>query len=311
MASATSAARAARNVDPPTEPGRVGELPAPRSVQLRLFGTFALTRADSEAVAIASPRAQSLLAWLALHRDAPQPRRLVSFLLWPDSSEAQAHNNLRQLLHQLRRTWPDADRFLTAGGGVLALAAGPELAVDVDDYERAVAEALAADAPASVADTTLADGAAGTDRDTEPAEARLAFERAADLYRGDLLPGVFDEWILPERARLNAQHQRVLERLIGMLERLGDYRAAIERGNQRLRLDPLDERVVRWAVPAEPEHSAHGVADSALRSSGAGRPTRTGVAPGPGLEPRRGRSQTTWLVLHREIGVGVHCLIKT
>src|SRR5260370_1310896 len=46
------------------------------------------------------PRLQSLLAYLVLHRTAPQARSHLAFLLWPDSSEAQAHSNLRQLFLQ-------------------------------------------------------------------------------------------------------------------------------------------------------------------------------------------------------------------
>ena len=81
-----------------------------------------------------------------------------------------------------------------------------------------------------------------------PPELRAAFERAADLYRGDLLPDAYEEWIAVRRERLVATHQRTLDRLIGLLERQGDYRAAIEYGQRRLRLDPLDERVYRWLM---------------------------------------------------------------
>ena len=33
-----------------------------------------------------------------------------------------------------------------------------------------------------------------------------------------------------------------------MLEEQADFRAAIERGQQRLRIDPLDERMYRWLM---------------------------------------------------------------
>ena len=45
-----------------------------------------------------------------------------------------------------------------------------------------------------------------------------------------------------------AVHQRLLERLIALLEQTGDYRTAIERCQQRLTLDPLDERTYRWLM---------------------------------------------------------------
>ena len=227
MMSEMTAHDAAPVVAGSTDPVGARMLPAPGRPHLRLLGAFGLTDAYGAAVAIASPRARSLLAYLALHRDTPQPRRHVSFLLWPDSSEAGASNNLRQLLHQLRRAWPDVDVILTTGGGSLALAPGADLMIDLDEYEACVEAGLAADAR------------------EDPAAARLALDRASDLYRGPLLPAVYDEWILPERERLAARQARLLDRLIAILEQLGDYRAAIERGNERLLLDPLDERVVR------------------------------------------------------------------
>ena len=230
MAKEITTPRAATVLHTPTDPVRITELPTPPAVRLRLLGTFGLTSGNGEVVPIDSPRAQSLLAYLVLHRDIPQPRRHIAFLLWPDSSEAQAHNNLRQLLHQLRRSWPEADRFVAARGGTLVLEAGSELVVDIDAYEEAVT------------------GASTADDETDPAGVRAAFERAADMYRGELLAGAYTEWIVPERERLTSVHQRVLDRLIGLLEQQGDYRAAIERANERLRLDPLDERVVRWLM---------------------------------------------------------------
>ena len=195
-----------------------------RPVRLSLLGTFVLTEASGQHVTIASPRAQSLVAYLVLHRGAAQPRRQIASALWPDSSEAQAHNSLRQLVHQLRRAWPDAHQLLDVRGGTLALGTGaddgPDLEVDVDRYEMAVAAALA------------------IDDNTDPGAARTASEHAADLYRGAFLTGIDDEWVDDERGRLSSIHERVLDRLIGLLERAGDYGAAIERAEQRLRIDP-------------------------------------------------------------------------
>jgi DNA-binding SARP family transcriptional activator/predicted ATPase len=208
-------------------PNTAGESPIRRPARLRLLGAFDLTDGDGNVVAIGSPRAQSLLAYLVLHRDVPQSRRQISFLLWPDSTEAQARNNLRQLLHQLRQSWPGADDFLSTAVTLVELRPGRGLEVDTDEYERAVGAAFAAD------------------QGSDPAELRVAFERAARHYRGDLLPGSYDEWIAPERERLMASHERMLDRLIGLLEQQGDYRAAIDHCQQRLRLDPLDERVCR------------------------------------------------------------------
>src|SRR4051812_28488108 len=77
-------------------------------LRVDLLGDFSLTYGDQRVTTIATPRLQSLLAYLVLHRDVPQPRQHLAFLFWPDTNEAQARNNLRQLVHQLRHTLPAA-----------------------------------------------------------------------------------------------------------------------------------------------------------------------------------------------------------
>src|SRR5918998_3881385 len=81
-------------------------------LSMRLFGSLDLRYGDRLLSPLASARAETLLAYLVLHRDAAQARQHLAFLLWPDSSEAQARTNLRHVLHNLRRALPDADRFL-------------------------------------------------------------------------------------------------------------------------------------------------------------------------------------------------------
>ena len=67
-----------------------------------LLGDFKLEQNGELITTVKRARLQSLLTYLLLHSHAPQPCRVVSFQLWPDSSEQQAHNNLRKALHQLR-----------------------------------------------------------------------------------------------------------------------------------------------------------------------------------------------------------------
>ena len=47
-----------------------------------------------------------LLAYLLLHRSAPQSRQHIAFLHWPDSPESTARSNLRWLLKELRAALP-------------------------------------------------------------------------------------------------------------------------------------------------------------------------------------------------------------
>jgi len=82
------------------------------TLSIQLFGEFYLTYNDAVVTALHQTRLQSLLAYLLLHRHAPQSRQHLAFLFWPDSSEAQALANLRRLLHHLHHAFPTPQPFL-------------------------------------------------------------------------------------------------------------------------------------------------------------------------------------------------------
>ncbi len=56
-------------------------------LHIYLLGGFRLVSDDTPVTTITVPRLQSLLAYLILHRDAPQHRSHLAFHLWPDSTE--------------------------------------------------------------------------------------------------------------------------------------------------------------------------------------------------------------------------------
>src|SRR2546425_902546 len=114
------------------------------TLHINLLGDFLLVSGDTPVTTVNVARLQSLLAYLILHRTAPQARSHLAFLLWPDSDEAQAHSNLRKLLHQLRQALPHADQFFHADRHSLQWL--PEhthasWTLDILDFEQAMARA--------------------------------------------------------------------------------------------------------------------------------------------------------------------------
>src|SRR5256884_8102376 len=89
---------------------------------------------------------------------------------------------------------------------------------------------------------TLADAA--TRRHAQH-ELQAALEQAESLYRGELLPGCYDEWILPERERLRQRHLQALEQLLRLFEVQGDNVTAIRYAQRLIGLDPLSEDLYR------------------------------------------------------------------
>src|SRR5579875_3034166 len=106
---------------------------------IRLLGEFNLTYADRQVTSLNTLRLQSLLAYLVLHRDVPQQRQHLAFLFWPDATEAQARNNLRQLLHQLRQVLPNAEQFLYTDTQVVFWHSITAFHLDVAAFEQKLA----------------------------------------------------------------------------------------------------------------------------------------------------------------------------
>jgi len=197
------------------------------TLHLRLLGDFSLIYDDRQVTSLNTMRMQSLLAYLVLHRDVPQQRQHLAFLFWPETTEAQARNNLRQLLHQLRQALPAMEQFLSSDTHMLHWHPVTPFHLDVAAFEQTLA---------------LADAA--TQRNDQHS-LQTALAKADSLYRGELLPGCYDEWILPERDRLRQRHLQVLEQLLRLFEVQGDNVTAIRYAQRLLALDPLSENLYR------------------------------------------------------------------
>ena len=148
--------------------------------QLRLLGAVeasdglqAISRFPSRAVA-------SLLARLALAPDRAHAREELVELLWPGVELAVGRNRLRQALSTLKSLLEPAG---VPGSAVLQ---ADRLSL------RVVPGALACDVL----------------RFEQLARAGQA-QAAHALYRGEFMPGYFDEWIHDERQRLAAVHERL------------------------------------------------------------------------------------------------------
>jgi len=223
-----------------------------QTLQIRLLGGFQLVYNTSPATSLLTARLKSLLAFLLLHRDTPQPRGYVAFLLWPDSSESQARTNLRHLLHALRQCLPDADRLLSIDAQHIQWNTDDRVALDVAQFESAVA--------------------AG------------ALEEAVEIYHGDLLPDCYDDWLIAERERLRQVYIDVLWEQLARQERAGDYRAAIGSAQRLLQLEPLHEELHRVLMRLHMLNQDRAAALQVYRMCAGRLRAELGVDPGPATQ---------------------------
>src|ERR1700739_2392795 len=80
---------------------------------------------------------RSLLAFLVLHSESVQSREQLASLIWPESTEAQARTNLRQLLHNLRRALPVECSLLVGDNPTVRWLPDSSCAIDVVEFEAA------------------------------------------------------------------------------------------------------------------------------------------------------------------------------
>jgi DNA-binding SARP family transcriptional activator len=190
-------------------------------LNLALLGGFQ-GRVDASApLTLPTRKSQALLAFLALPPGRSHPREKLASLLWGGMREPQARSGLRQSLFTLRKAVGAEPPALLIDGETVAL--NPACVdVDVVEFERQVAEGTPA-----------------------------ALERAAALYRGELLEGLalqeppFEEWLLAERERLRELALEGLAKLLRHQRTTEATEAALRTGLRLLALDPLQEPVHR------------------------------------------------------------------
>jgi predicted ATPase/DNA-binding SARP family transcriptional activator len=173
---------------------------------------------DGLAFAFNRPRTLGLLAFLLLHRGSHLTRDTVAFTLWPDETEGEARGNLRRHLHLLTQTLPQTGvPYIVAQEDTLRWNDEAATWFDVDAFE------------------------AGVTDDARSAE-------AVELYAGDLLPGIFDDWIFPIRERLRRLYLDGLDRLLVRARSARELPLAATYAARILAHDPWREDAIRQAA---------------------------------------------------------------
>ncbi|HEX2723940.1 MAG TPA: BTAD domain-containing putative transcriptional regulator [Gemmatimonadaceae bacterium] len=168
---------------------------------------------------LGQPRRFALLAYLALARPFGFHRRdILLALFWPESDQDRARSALRQALHHIRRA---------TGEGVVISRGADELGLD---------------------ETRFRCDARDFDRCVEAGQ----LERAVEIYRGDLLPGLFlsdapglEAWLSSERLRYRERASFAADRIASAAEGAGELEKAVRYSRRSFEINPQDESVLR------------------------------------------------------------------
>src|SRR5262245_7539642 len=109
--------------------------------RIELLGGLRIRRGDEEIAELQRQKPALLLACLAYHLRHPRPRETLIELLWPEGDQETGRNNLRFVLHSLRRLLEPPDippgTLLVADGATVCLDP-TAVTTDVVEFEAAV-----------------------------------------------------------------------------------------------------------------------------------------------------------------------------
>ncbi len=196
-------------------------------LEVRLLGSFEITY-RKEVVAIPSRPAQSLFAYLILSAGTSHRREKLAGLLWPDSLEETARDNLRHALWRIRKAFPSnlKTEYLFADNLAITFNGSAEYWLDVTALEEADENASA----------------------DELMKILLS-------YRGELLPGFYDEWVILEREHLNSVFEHTMARLLSVMKEEKRWLEILDWGERWIKLGRKPEPAFRALLSA---HAAMG-----------------------------------------------------
>ena len=160
-------------------------------LEVRLIGGFDI-QCDGKVISIPSRAAQSLFAYLILTAGTSHRREKLAGMLWPDESEQIARAYLRNELWRVRKALPRTANveYLIADNLTVGLNQSSAYWLDVAELK-------------SVSDTGSAQ----------------ELIQALSNYRGELLPGFYEEWIVLEREHLQVLFEKKMACLLELLEK--------------------------------------------------------------------------------------------
>ena len=193
-------------------------------LKIYLLGQFNL-QANDRPLDLPSRPAQSLLAYLALNAGVTHRREKLAGLLWPEATETNARNYLRQALWRIRKS---LESGTLPGDDYLQIS---DISVTFDEQ----------------ADYWLDAEILLKTVEMRPVEEIIEI---VGLYRGELLPGFYDEWIFLERDRLQAAYQQKMNLLLERLIQAGRWDDALKWSEQWILLGHSPEPAFRALMNA-------------------------------------------------------------
>jgi predicted ATPase/DNA-binding SARP family transcriptional activator len=188
-------------------------------LDIRLFGHADVTSGGASLKFSKRATTLAMLGYLVLKRGKAVSRDALAYVLFPESEETAALSELRRYLYLAAKVLPErtGEPWLIVDSETVRWNDAADAFVDVVSFEG-----LAASSETHAA--------------------------AIDLYGGDLLEDVYDDWILAERERLRSRYLAILGESIERHRARREFAAAIAYAKRLLATDPWREDALRSLV---------------------------------------------------------------
>ncbi|MFO8080201.1 MAG: BTAD domain-containing putative transcriptional regulator [Armatimonadota bacterium] len=182
-----------------------------------------MRQGDREIVRFSTQKTAGLLAYLAYNADAPQARDVLVEIFWPGRAPPSGRNSLNTALSSLRHQLepPGVARGTIIRSSRHTVQLNPDaITTDVADFKAAVRSAH---------------------RASSMQERMQHLLDAHRLYGGELLPGLYEDWVLTEQRLLADVYFDATLTLTTLLQQAGEEQRAIDVAREALSHDPLRE----------------------------------------------------------------------
>jgi DNA-binding SARP family transcriptional activator len=200
-------------------------------LEVKLFGSGAACYYDRPMDGFPGHQSYQVLCYLLLNREHIQNRERLASIFWGNYATQASRKYLRNALWKLRSVFQtvgaDLEKYVVVDDDYVVFQKTSPYQLDVEIFERLLAGSR------SVAGENL------------NAEQASQLSQAVNLYRGDLLEGVDEEWCLYERERLSLLHLTALGKLMVYHRWNGNFSTGLDYGERILALDDTREHIHR------------------------------------------------------------------
>ncbi len=196
--------------------------------QIELFSRLRAVNGEREITRFRTKKAAALFAYLTYHSGKIHTRETLIDWMWPDDDDNsvsldEGRNNLSTALSHLRSQLepPDIARGTVLRADRATVQINPDaIHTDVSDFKAALQKAGKAQSQEARAEWLM---------------------QALGIYKGELLPGLYDDWVEQERRNLTGDFERAASQLIEHFKAAGQPDHAIRYATRLVAVAPDNE----------------------------------------------------------------------